>query len=197
MNSQKALKKLNCNVLRIARNLRELLDVIEVNKVIEAQNTPQIPYESGLITISEVCKITGYKISSVNTFITKNQIPYIRKENEFLFDREKIESWTKEHPFGGKNGKENPFGVIKTVVENPVVNLPSKESEDYLITVGEVSILIGFCLTSIYEMVKTNKLPFIRQYNSLLFSNNAIKKWIEDNEWKVKRQKRKNELKNK
>ena len=207
MNSQKALKKLNNNVLRIARNLRELLDVIEVNKVIEVQKnedskTPDIivrvPEDSNdLISISEVCKIAGYKISSVNTFITKNQIPYIRKQNEFLFDRKEIELWIKEHPFGGKNRKKNPFGVKKSVIEMPAVNLPSKESTDYLITAKEASILTGLSNISIYRMSRVGILHSTRQYGSVLFSNNAIKKWMRDNAWIVERQKRKNELKNK
>lgn len=54
--------------------------------------------QKNVLTIDEVCVLTGLSKSHLYKLTMKQQIPHYKQAKHLYFEREEVESWLKKHP---------------------------------------------------------------------------------------------------
>lgn len=79
--------------------------------------------------------------------------------------------------------------LIMTSVKNAIGFPKTSDEEDTLLDCKEAALLIKYEVTSIYGLVKRNKIPHSKVEGKLLFSKKKLLKWVEENSNKLPQKK--------
>lgn len=141
--------------------LHEKVDSIK-DLLIENQQGQHSHY-SDLMTIGQAAEFINLSVPTLYTKVSRRQIPVNKRGKRLYFSKDELSAWI-------KSGRKGILEETQRDIKAP--------GTDQLLNAREAAKLINYRRSTLYGLVRQNKIPYSKTAGKLLFSRNKLLEWI-------------------